>query len=163
MLCTSYTFDTKGKLMSVSGDKHKFISIESYIGTIRTPTYVNKELTISESVLAELSNITVENWFFKKNCSNNLWDWNILRAKYIDELHITLLMSFIFTIKLIMRLVIRLHDCVFLAGKEMPKMQSCHSTCFILVEYFIRHLKVCMISCRILTQYRMHVVDITYI
>lgn len=54
MLCASYTFDSQGKLTGVAGDKHKFISIESYIGTIRSPSYANNVLTISETVLAEL-------------------------------------------------------------------------------------------------------------
>lgn len=47
VLCSLYTCDLNGLLTNVAEDKHKFIKIESYVGTIKPPIYANKLLTIS--------------------------------------------------------------------------------------------------------------------
>ncbi|XP_037035540.1 uncharacterized protein LOC119073834 [Bradysia coprophila] len=57
MLCDSYTFNTRGELCCVAGTKHKYISIEKYIATIKEPTFENKSMTLSETVLSKLCNI----------------------------------------------------------------------------------------------------------
>lgn len=58
MLCTVYTYNVVGVLSSVPGDKHKYARIESYIATIKHPSYTNKVLTISSKLLSELDMIT---------------------------------------------------------------------------------------------------------
>lgn len=54
MLCARYTYDSLGKLTSVPGDKHEFVDIESYIGTISAPTYTAKVLSLSKNLIAKL-------------------------------------------------------------------------------------------------------------
>lgn len=54
VLSTFYTYNRVGELLSVPEDKHKHIKIESYIGTIKHPSYANKTLTISEKLAVEL-------------------------------------------------------------------------------------------------------------
>lgn len=57
MLCSTYTYDTQGKLWSVPGERHKFTAIGKYIATIKAPTYSCKNLSISKDVLIELRNL----------------------------------------------------------------------------------------------------------
>lgn len=58
MSCATYTYTVSGKLISVPGDKHEFIDVESYIGTIQTPAYTSKVLTVSEKLITKLRDIT---------------------------------------------------------------------------------------------------------
>lgn len=59
VLCDFYSFNKDGVLKSISGDKHKFIKIDHYIATIRSPTKKSKNLTISQTLVAELNKIIV--------------------------------------------------------------------------------------------------------
>lgn len=54
MLCTIYKYNAVGVLTSLTGDKHKYTKIESYIGTIKHPVYTNKVLSISSKLIIEL-------------------------------------------------------------------------------------------------------------
>lgn len=57
VLCDFYTFNEAGILKIVPGDKHKFIKIDSYVGTIKPPLKVKKTLTISSNLVDELNKI----------------------------------------------------------------------------------------------------------
>lgn len=59
-LCMFYTFNSVGVLTIVRGYKHKFINIESYVGTIKNPTYVKKVLTISEELVGEMEKLSLK-------------------------------------------------------------------------------------------------------
>lgn len=54
VLSTLYSFNSSGNLTSLTGDKHKYIVIESYVATIKHPSFTNKTLTISDKLLAHL-------------------------------------------------------------------------------------------------------------
>lgn len=60
MLCSRYTYNAAGVLTSVLGDKHMYISIESYIATIKRPAYTNKMLTISSKLCEKLNMIEIQ-------------------------------------------------------------------------------------------------------
>lgn len=57
VLCSQYTCDFDGLLTPARKVKHKFINIESYVGTIQSPTFTNNKLTISTKLLAKLVNM----------------------------------------------------------------------------------------------------------
>lgn len=54
VLCSFFEFNADGKLKAVLENKHKFNNIESYIGTIKPPIYVNNLLIISGNLVKEL-------------------------------------------------------------------------------------------------------------
>lgn len=58
VLCSFYTYNACGALTNVPDNKHQFISTESYVGTIKKPNYVNKNLKISENLLVQLDKVT---------------------------------------------------------------------------------------------------------
>lgn len=58
VLCSLYTYNACGVLTNVPDHKHKFISTESYIGTIKSPNYVDKLLKLSDNLVAELDKLT---------------------------------------------------------------------------------------------------------
>lgn len=57
VLYTPYTFNSVGELASDFGDKHKYSEVESYIGTIKHPAYINKTLTISQKLIEQLNKL----------------------------------------------------------------------------------------------------------
>lgn len=54
VLCMFYSFNADGSLVAVSDQKHKYINIEAYVGTIKPPIYKNQLLTISEGLIEEI-------------------------------------------------------------------------------------------------------------
>lgn len=61
VLCNFYSFDNNGFLSSITegndGGQHKFIDINTYVGSIKEPIYVNKVLTISPELVIELKKL----------------------------------------------------------------------------------------------------------
>lgn len=64
VLCNFYSFENNGLLSSLTegsdGGKHKFINIDTYVGSIKEPIYVNKMLAISPELVIELKKLTEE-------------------------------------------------------------------------------------------------------
>lgn len=54
VLCGFYTFNADGTLTALPEDKHNYINILSYIGTIKPPIYENKLLKISKKLVVEI-------------------------------------------------------------------------------------------------------------
>ncbi|KAG4068990.1 hypothetical protein HA402_008461 [Bradysia odoriphaga] len=59
VMCDLYSFNKSGALSNVPGDKHKFIEIDYYIGTIRPPIKENRGLVIPQGLVIELNKIDV--------------------------------------------------------------------------------------------------------
>lgn len=62
VLCNFFKYNNAGVLSSITqdvdGDKHTFVNIATYVGTIREPNYANKVLTISPKLLTELAKLS---------------------------------------------------------------------------------------------------------
>lgn len=57
VLCSFYTCAMNGLLTNVPGDTHRFINIESYAATIKSPIYEKKLLSLSTKLVDKLSEL----------------------------------------------------------------------------------------------------------
>lgn len=57
VLCNLYSLNQDGVLSSIAWDKHKFVNIDTYIGTIKDPVYENKRIMISPKLVFELQKL----------------------------------------------------------------------------------------------------------
>lgn len=57
VLCNFYKFNQVGILSSIAGDKHQFINIDNYIGTVKEPSFSKKILAISPKLVLELKKL----------------------------------------------------------------------------------------------------------